>query len=249
MKIKTAVLDMAGTTIADEIRGTSFVLAAYGQTFAPEGIEMSFGELNELRGLDKRQVIRKVLVACKGIKGDVLECQTARLLARFRLCCLDMLNEVRPIDGAREAIGWLKERGIMVSLASGLPQEIAVAMARATGLGAPGLADYVTTAERAGGGRPGPEIINDVLVRFGMLNEDVDRSRPSPDFDYGKVLKVGDTPADVREGLAAGAVTVAVSSGTHSAERLRGEGAMVVLSSIGKIPSFLSSEILEPGLG
>ncbi|HBK80477.1 MAG TPA: hypothetical protein DDZ83_12555 [Nitrospinae bacterium] len=248
LKIKAAVLDMAGTTIADEIGGRPFVLSAYSRTFAPEGIELSPGELNEFRGLDKGQVVRDVLAARKGLKGGALDSEGARLLDRFGKCCLELLDEVRPADGAREAIGWLKGRGILVSLASGLPQEIAAAMARAAGLDSAGLADYVTTAERAGGGRPGPEMINDALVRFGMLNEDVNRSRLSPDFDYGRVLKVGDTPADVREGLAAGAVTVAVSSGTHSAERLREEGAPAVLSSIGKIPAFLESKFLAGGV-
>jgi len=41
LKIKAAVLDMAGTTIADEIGGRPFVLSAYSRTFAPEGIELA----------------------------------------------------------------------------------------------------------------------------------------------------------------------------------------------------------------
>ncbi|MFP6889915.1 MAG: hypothetical protein VCF07_09230, partial [Nitrospinota bacterium] len=73
LKIKAAVLDMAGTTIADEIGGRPFVLSAYSRTFAPEGIELSPGELNEFRGLDKGQVVRDVLAARKGLKGSALD--------------------------------------------------------------------------------------------------------------------------------------------------------------------------------
>ncbi len=244
MKLKAAVLDMAGTTIADEIRGTPFVFAAYAAAFRREGITLPPGEMNEYRGLDKREVIGAVLTSRARLSGEALERATDQLLETFREACLELIDEVQAAEGAREAIGWLKAQGIAVALASGLPQEVAGAMALAAGLTEGGLADYVTTAERAGGGGPGPEMINDALIRFGLLGEGADRSRPSAGFDYGQVLKVGDTPADVREGLAAGAVTVAVSSGTHTAGRLREEGASQVFASIGEIPSYLEG-ILE----
>jgi phosphoglycolate phosphatase-like HAD superfamily hydrolase len=112
-------------------------------------------------------------------------------------------------------------------------------MAHAAGLSGLGMADYVTSAERAGGGRPGPHMINDSLIRFGLIDSKVDRSRPFEKFDYAQILKVGDTPADIREGQGVGAVTVAVSSGTHSTERLREEYPLEVLDSIGELPRYL----------
>jgi len=239
VQIKVAVLDMAGTTVADEVRGGPFILAAYGRAFREAGIALGAEALNDLRGLDKRQVIRSVLAERGSRGGGALEAETDRLLGVFRSCCLDLIREVRSMEGAAEACRWLKERGAFVALASGLPQEIAEAMAREVGLLAPGLADYVTSGERAGGGRPGPEMINDVLIRCGMLGPQTDRHRPAPGFDYAQVLKLGDTPADVQEGRGVGAFTLAVASGTHSAERLRAEGPREVLSTIAELPALL----------
>jgi phosphoglycolate phosphatase-like HAD superfamily hydrolase len=240
LKIKVAVLDMAGTTIADQIHGTPFVLEAFVQTFRSAGLVLTPDDLNERRGLDKRQVIQTVLAERKTLVGETLEEETDRLLEMFRTCCLDLLGEVTAAPGAIEAIGWLQNEGISVALASGLPQEIAEAMARSAGLAGPGKADYVTSAERAGGGRPGPDMINDVLIHLGCLDPLSEKSRPSDRFDYAQVLKVGDTPVDVREGRGVGAVTIAVSSGTHTPERLREEGPLMVLDSVGDLPDFLS---------
>ncbi len=239
MKIRVAVLDMAGTTIADEIDGTPFVLEVYAQTFRTVGIDLAFETLNEFRGLDKYQVMRTILADRKGLRGETLEMEANRLLEKFRASCMNLVDEVTATSGAADTICWLKERGLLVALASGLPQEIAEAMAHAAGLSGDGMADYVTSAERAGGGRPGPHMINDALIHFGLVDSKADRSHPFEKFDYAQVLKVGDTPADIREGQGVGAVTVAVSSGTHSTERLREECTLEVLDSIGELPQYL----------
>jgi beta-phosphoglucomutase-like phosphatase (HAD superfamily) len=214
MRIRVAVLDIAGTTVADDVGGRPFVLAVYERVLAEVGIELPPEELNEKRGLDKREVLRAVLGQRLSLDETALEAEAERLLRLFETCSRDLLGRVRPMPGALAACRWLEERGIYLALASGLPQSIALAMARATGLFEPGPVDYVTSGEKAGGGRPGPEMINDVLIHGGF-----------------------------REGRRIGAMTVAVASGTHGPERLRREKPLQILPSIADLPRFLEERL------
>jgi phosphoglycolate phosphatase len=52
---------------------------------------------------------------------------------------------------------------------------------------------------------------------------------------------VGDTPNDVRAGIAGGAVPVAVATGPHDADELLAAGAAVVLSSLAEFPAWLAA--------
>ena len=60
-----------------------------------------------------------------------------------------------------------------------------------------------------------------------------------PGFDYRQVLKVGDTVQDVAEGLHVGALTIAVASGTHTADALCRTGPAAVLPSVAALPEYL----------
>jgi phosphoglycolate phosphatase len=50
---------------------------------------------------------------------------------------------------------------------------------------------------------------------------------------------VGDTPNDVRAGIAAGVAVVAVATGPHTADELRTAGAGLVLTSLSGFPAWL----------
>jgi phosphoglycolate phosphatase len=56
----------------------------------------------------------------------------------------------------------------------------------------------------------------------------------------GAHVYVGDTPNDVRAGLAAGTAVVAVATGPHPAGELRDAGATVVFSSLAEFPAWLA---------
>ena len=57
----------------------------------------------------------------------------------------------------------------------------------------------------------------------------------------GAHVYVGDTPNDVRAGIAGGAESVAVATGPHDADELRAAGAVVVLSSLAEFPAWLAA--------
>jgi phosphoglycolate phosphatase len=79
--------------------------------------------------------------------------------------------------------------------------------------------------------------------------EDVRRIKPDPeavllalerlDLDPAEVVNVGDTPLDVRAGLAAGVATVGVLTGAGTAHQLRAAGASQILRSLAELPDFL----------
>jgi HAD superfamily hydrolase (TIGR01509 family) len=73
--------------------------------------------------------------------------------------------------------------------------------------------------------KPDPEALLLALDRMGLA--------PS------EVLNVGDTPLDVRAGLAAGVTTVGVLTGAGTEEQLHAAGAVRVLRSLDELPDFL----------
>ena len=60
-------------------------------------------------------------------------------------------------------------------------------------------------------------------------------------LDEGAHVYVGDTPNDVRAGIAGGAESVAVATGPHDADELLAAGAAVVLSSLAEFPAWLAA--------
>ena len=129
---------------------------------------------------------------------------------------------------------------------SGFPEVVADAINETLGWRGSGLVDYGTCGESAGGGRPKPNMINEVLVEAGLYDgpSRTDLSRKFDDFDYSVVLKVGDTVKDVEEGLGVGATTIAVSSGTQSIGKLVNAGPRVVLPSLAALPQYLENHDL-----
>jgi phosphoglycolate phosphatase len=60
-------------------------------------------------------------------------------------------------------------------------------------------------------------------------------------LDEGAHVYVGDTPNDMRAGVASGATTVAVTTGPHDGDELRAAGAAVVLSSLVELPAWIAA--------
>jgi phosphoglycolate phosphatase-like HAD superfamily hydrolase len=85
-------------------------------------------------------------------------------------------------------------------------------------------------------------MINRALQAAHLLPAHSPVDRVLPDVDYRRVLKVGDTVQDVAEGLQVGAITIAVASGTQTAEVLARAGAVAVLPSVAALPDYLVAQ-------
>lgn len=82
---------------------------------------------------------------------------------------------------------------------------------------------------------------DDAADRNALVPFAVERARGCglPDIGPEHILVVGDTPHDVACARAAGAVPVAVATGTFSVDDLRGTGAAVVFEDLGDTGAFL----------
>ncbi|HSD09516.1 MAG TPA: HAD family hydrolase [Candidatus Binatia bacterium] len=89
--------------------------------------------------------------------------------------------------------------------------------------------------------------------------DDVRRIKPDPEalllalgrlgLDPSEVVNVGDTPLDVRAGLAAGVTTVGVLTGAGTEHQLRAAGASQILQSLAELPNFLDRSFFDKDAG
>jgi phosphonatase-like hydrolase len=233
------MFDMAATTVDDIIDGRPLVLQSFAESFARVQVAVPWEVLNAQRGKDKLEVFRTLLARHGGLQGAALEQTAQELLQHFMHRLLHNVERLREIPGATAAFTFLKERGVFVALGSGFPLEVTQAIVRHLGWTATGLVDYVTCGEAAGGGRPHPHMINRALQAAGLLASDSPVDRVFEGFNYRQVLKVGDTLQDIAEGLQVGALTIAVASGTQSAETLAEAGPAAVLPSVAALSDYL----------
>lgn len=239
MRIKLALFDMAGTTVDDIIDGRPLVLQSFADTFDAAHVPVPWEVLNGQRGKDKLEVFRTLLASHGGLHGEALEDTSRRLLGVFTAQLLRNVERLREMPGATAAFQFLKQRGVFVALGSGSPLSVTQAIARHLGWSSSGLVDYVTCSEEAGAGRPHPHMLHRALQAAGLLRRDSSVNEVQRGFNYGQVLKVGDTVQDVAEGRNVGALTIAVASGTQSVETLERAGPTAVLSSVGQLPDWL----------
>jgi phosphoglycolate phosphatase-like HAD superfamily hydrolase len=60
--------------------------------------------------------------------------------------------------------------------------------------------------------------------------------------DVHRVMKVGDTPADIQAGINAGVYTIGVLSGAHDADSLKKAHPNYIIPTIAKLPELLLQE-------
>ena len=146
---------------------------------------------------------------------------------KFELNCDELIADggVRAVPGAEDTIGWLRDAGIKVCLATGFGRHTQNMVLES--LGWMGLADLSLCPADAGRGRPFPD-----MVLTAVLALDID--------DVRKVAVVGDSAADIHSGLRAGAsVAAGVLTGSNSEAALRSAGATDVVPSIKDFPALL----------
>ena len=239
MPLALALFDMAATTVDDMIDGRPLVLQTFADCFAAVHVAVPWEVLNDQRGKDKLQVFRSLLASHGRLHSTTLEATAQELLRQFTACLLQNVERLRAMPGATTAFTFLKQRGVFVALGSGFPLDVTQAIARHFDWITPGMVDYVTCGEAAGAGRPHPHMLHKALQAAQFLPVDHPIDRVIADFDYTKVLKVGDTVQDVAEGRNVGAITIAVASGTQTVETLSQAGPTAVLTSVAALPEYL----------
>ncbi|QIS21612.1 phosphonatase-like hydrolase [Nocardia terpenica] len=225
-RIQLAVLDMAGTTVADG----GLVLRAFDAAATAAGIPADGPERDAARAYVVETMGQSKITVFRALLGDE---DRARLANRaFEAAYDEFAAEATAIPGAAEAISRLRAAGITVALTTGFSRGTQDRLLDA--LGWNDIADLTLSPAEAGRGRPYPDLVLTAALRLGV--DAVDR-----------VAVLGDTTSDIASGLAAGAGIVAGTlTGAHSDEQLRAAGATHVVASVVEFADLLLSSSRNP---
>ncbi|AHI00250.1 phosphonatase-like hydrolase [Kutzneria viridogrisea] len=219
--ISLAVLDMAGTTVADDglvERAFTEAIGAVGVSERDDRFPDMLAHVRATMGQSKIVVFRALLAEDLAQQANSAFEQAYSRLVGQGLC--------EPVPGAEQAIRGLRARGVKVAFTTGFARPTQDAILDA--LGWRDLADLALTPGDAGRGRPYPDMVLTCLLRLGIE-------------DVREVAVAGDTPSDVLSGRRAGASVVAgVLTGAGTAAELSGAGATHVLDSVADLPALLT---------
>jgi HAD superfamily hydrolase (TIGR01549 family) len=137
------------------------------------------------------------------------------LRAAEKVLYLALIEETEPLAGARELVGELKERGLVVVLASSAKQDELDHYLDL--LGVRGLADAWTSSADVERTKPEPDLVVAALDKAGEVD--------------GATM-LGDTTWDVEAARRAGVDTVCVLTGGFAEQELRDAGAVAVYESV-----------------
>ncbi|MEC3974783.1 phosphonatase-like hydrolase [Amycolatopsis sp. H20-H5] len=223
MNTELVVLDMAGTTVADDglvVRAFTAAVAAAGVSEEDSRYPGMLDYVVETMGQSKITVFRALL------DGD--EDLARRANSEFENAYAKLVADGRcePIPGAEDVIRGLRADGVKVALSTGFAPATQRSILDA--LGWADLADLALAPGDGVRGRPFPDLVLAAALRLGVT-------------DVRRIAVAGDTPSDVLSGLRSGASVVAgVLTGSGSRAELAEAGATHVLDSIRDLPSLLA---------
>ncbi|WP_336081525.1 phosphonatase-like hydrolase [Nocardia sp. SSK8] len=221
-RIQLAVLDMAGTTVADG----GLVLRAFEQAATAAGIEAEGPRREQARRYVLDTMGQSKIAVFRALLGDEVAAQAANHAFEAAYDALITDTDIAPIPGAAEAITALRDAGVLVALTTGFSRGTQDALLAA--LGWTDLADLTLAPSDAGRGRPYPDLVLTAALRLGV-------------DAVARIAVLGDTTSDIATGLAAGAGIVAGTlTGAHTEAQLRAAGATHVLSSVAEFPALIS---------
>src|SRR3954469_17167049 len=206
-----AILDIDGTLVDTNYH---HALAWY-RAFRQHGIVLPIWKIHTHIGMGGDQLVASLTSETVDDEhgDDIRSAEKALYMA--------LIEEVEPVEEAREFIADLKKRGHTVVLASSAKEDEVEHYLDL--LDARGLADSWTTSADVEATKPQPDLVNAALEKAGT----------------DEAVMVGDTPWDVQAAERAGIETVAVLTGGFSAAELRDAGAVAVFESIEELSEAL----------
>ena len=262
-RLRAVILDWAGTT---QDFGSQAPVGAFMEVFARHRVPISVAQARGPMGIYKLDHIRAIAAmpdvaerwqrvhgsACgeDDIQAMYVELVPIQEAVLPRFCDL--------IPGTLQAMAEIRARGYKIGSTTGYPRSVGeIAARRATEQGY--VPDVMVCSDEVPAGRPEPWMLLRAMAEMRV-------------FPPNAVVKVGDTEADIAEGINAGTWTVGVTKtgnyvgltrdelATLSAdartqlirdagERLRRAGAHYLIASIGELPPVLDSIEISLALG
>lgn len=213
------VFDIGNTLV----RTVDSIESAYLQVFARHAIPAEKIQLfKRFAGRPKHFLFSEALGDIPRKSEVVREC-----MAEFEKILVEQARHVAELPGASDCLRRLRSRGWRIAMASGFPRAVGKA----------------------------------ILDRFGwdyplVCDEDVKEHRPAPDpvlracelmaVAPTEALVVGDTPQDVLSARAAGACSIAVTTGKFTGEELAEHRPTFIISGLAELPDLLEREFSSP---
>ncbi len=201
-RLQALILDWAGTTVDF---GSLAPVRTLQQVFAQFKIDVSEEQARRDMGIAKRDHIGRILAipeigdAWRREYGSMPDAEFGdRVYAEFiplQLACLTQYSAVIP--GVVEAVKRARGRGLKIGSTTGYTREMLdrlVKEAAREGY----RPDCSLSPEDAGTGRPHPFMVFEAAVRLQV-------------YPLASIVKIGDTPSDILEGLNAGVWSVGVA--------------------------------------
>ena len=218
MSIQLVVFDMAGTTVQDD----DAVNDSLRHALANHRVQVTRDEVNQVMGMPKPLAIR-LLLEMKRLAGPskkagetpapplVSNEEVEAIYALFLSQMVTYYREdprVREIPGATAVFRELRARRVKTALDTGFSRAILDAILQRLDWNHPELLDTTVASDEVKQGRPHPDLIFEAMRRTGVAQA-------------SRVAKVGDTPADLLEGRAAGCeLNIGVTYGSHTGAQL-----------------------------
>jgi phosphonatase-like hydrolase len=205
--IELVVFDLAGTTVKDD----DAVNACLRRVLRTQDVDVDREAVNRVMGEPKPIAIATLLSAARGRVHDPRHPDVAALYHAFERLMVEYYADdlaVAPAADAEETFAILKRDGVRVALDTGFSRAIVDVILRRFRWDEGGLIDATVASDEVARGRPAPDLIQRAMALTGVSSA-------------ARVAKVGDTPADLREGTAAGcARVIGVTTGSHTRRQL-----------------------------
>lgn len=212
--IQLAVIDMAGTTVADD----GLVVDAFEEAAGAGGLPETGPARERARQYVLDTMGQSKISVFRTLFDDEAAAQRANAAFEDAYAGLIDAGRAKPIPGAAEAVSRLRTGGIKVALTTGFSPDTQGKLIAA--LGWHDLADLVLAPGAGVRGRPYPDLILTALLRTGADS-------------VAAVAALGDTASDIESALRAGcSVAAGTLTGAHDERRLVAAGATHIVTSV-----------------
>lgn len=236
--IELVVFDLSGTTVQDD-NAVAKSLYEAGKEFK---LDATLQDFEKTIGTNKIKLYQYMIARSKGeeVTIDMLEKgnfesyydEAIKIFNRYTIIMIEYYRKnVAAMPGAEEVFESLHQKGIKVATDTGFHHDVNEAIMEGLGWREKGLIDLSVHVETTGGiGRPAPFMIFHAMKALDVQS-------------VHKVIKVGDTPADLLSGYNAGcAGNIGVLSGANSIEVLEKYRHTHILKDITELPDMITSD-------
>ena len=225
MKIELVVFDMAGTTVRDD----DAVNDCLREALAAAGVKVTKAQVNEVMGIAKPRAIRALLDKA-GKEPNASADRVTEIHADFMrrmIAHYENSTTVEPMPHTLETFTKLRAAGVRVALDTGFNRRIVDTILTRLGWTDGNAVDATVATDEVLRGRPHPDMVVKAMNLTGVRYPQA-------------VAKVGDTPADLQEGNAAGcAMVIGVTNGSHTTGQLRVHPHTHLVSSLAALPELI----------